>query len=89
MVKQGFIAGGLLLALVLGLLWRASALAQGEMGNSAPLAYLISTQAASSSTSLQFTSLPTNYNRLLLHCNALLVSSSGGCIELLVGESGG
>ncbi len=70
------------------MLWRVGASAQ-QMYKSAPVPYLISTQIASSTTSLQFTPLPTNYTTLLLSCTALLASSSNGCIQLIVGESTG
>ena len=47
---------------------------------------LISTQTASSSASLQFTSLPTTYNTLFLNCTGLLGSSGGAILYWQVGE---
>ena len=47
---------------------------------------LISTQTASSSSSLQFTNLPTSYNTLFLNCSGLLMNSNSTAPQLLVGE---
>ena len=50
---------------------------------------LISTQTASSSASLQFTNLPTNYNTLFLNCAGLEVTTNGTSINVYPGESTG
>ena len=50
---------------------------------------LISTQTASASASLQFTSLPTSYNTLFLNCASLVVSANGTNVNFFVGESAG
>jgi hypothetical protein len=47
---------------------------------------LISTQTASASASLQFTSLPTTYNTYLLNCNALLPATNAVHLQLQFGE---
>jgi len=50
---------------------------------------LISTQTASSSASLQFTSLPTSYNTLFMNCNGLLASNGTANLYFRVGEGAG
>ncbi len=50
---------------------------------------LISTQTASASASLQFTSLPTSYNTLFLNCEGLTMTSAGGTVQVYVGEGAG
>ena len=87
-IADAFLVAAFLVALLMGMLWRVEASAQ-QMYNGAPVVRLISTQLASSTTSLNFAPLPTNYNRLFLACTALLASSSDGCIQLIVGESSG
>jgi hypothetical protein len=50
---------------------------------------LIGIQTASSSTTLQFTSLPTTYNTLYLDCDGLLSSTTGAFFYIRIGESTG
>lgn len=60
-------------------------IAEGAAGGSGgPM--LISTQTASSSSSLQFTNLPSTYNTLFLNCAGLLMNSNSTAPQLLVGE---
>jgi hypothetical protein len=89
MVRQGFIAGGLLLALLLGLLWPVSALAQQQFYNNTGVNGLVATITANAASSIQFTGAnwSTNYNSLYLNCTALTASTSGVTLEMEVGES--
>lgn len=50
---------------------------------------LLATLTANSSSSLQFTNIPNNYNSWLLNCTGLLGSVSGTTLKLEVGESTG
>jgi hypothetical protein len=50
---------------------------------------LISTQTASSSTSLQFTGLPSTYNTLFLNCSGLFTSGKTVTPRLQIGEGAG
>jgi hypothetical protein len=50
---------------------------------------LISTQTASASASLQFTSLPTSYNTLFLNCAGLLPSANATFYSIYLGEGAG
>ena len=63
-------------------------MSEGAIGSTGGLT-LISTQAASSSASLQFTSLPTSYNTLFLNCAGLLASAGGTLLFIEVGEGAG
>jgi hypothetical protein len=92
MVRDGFIAAGLLLALILGLLWRVSAIAQetynsGSVGGT--VNGLIATVTANAASSVQFSGAnwSSNYNSLYLNCSALTASTSGVTLGLKVGES--
>ena len=51
--------------------------------------FIISTQTASSSTTLQFTNLPTSYNTLFLNCTGVVTGSNGQQLQLIVGEGAG
>jgi hypothetical protein len=51
--------------------------------------YWVSSLAAASSASLQFTGLPTAYARLALNCTGLVPSIAGSGISVNVGEGGG
>lgn len=88
MVKQGFIAGGLLAALLLALLWRVSAMAQEGYGNGV-VNGLIATVTASGASSIQLTgaSWSTNYNSLFLNCSGIRAGTSGATLALKVAES--
>jgi hypothetical protein len=87
-VKQGFIAAGLLLALILGILWHVSASAQQSYNNVA-VNGLIATVTASAASSIQFTGAnwSTNYNSLYLNCSDLTVSASGNYLLMRVAEA--
>jgi hypothetical protein len=63
-------------------------MAYGAIGSTGGL-YLISTQTASASASLQFTSLPTSYNTLFLNCSDLIFSNSSAARYFRVGEGAG
>jgi hypothetical protein len=68
-----------------GTTWRG----MGGGGGSGGLT-LISTQTASGSAVMQFTSLPTGYNTLFLNCTGLLASNvSSTTFSLYVGEGAG
>ena len=60
----------------------------GGGGGSSGGLTLISTQTASASASLQFTSLPTSYNTLFLNCNGLQPVTNNTSLELQYGEGG-
>jgi hypothetical protein len=51
-----------------------------------PAMTLISTQLASTSTSLQWTGLGSSYNTYMLDCNGLTMTTSGVSLEMQVGE---
>jgi hypothetical protein len=67
--------------------------ASAQLANGAPAWFLIDTQNANSSSSLQFTTSTAtwsqNYNRLFLNCQGLIPSVSGATLALKVGESTG
>lgn len=63
-------------------------MSEGAIGASGGL-MLISTQTASSSASLQFTSLPSSYNTLFLNCADLLFSNSTATVHPVIGEGAG
>ena len=89
-ITGAFLVAACLVAFLVGMLWCVGASAQeAQMYGGAPAPHLIARQLASSTTSLNFAPLPTNYTTLLLSCTALLASSSNGCIQLIVGESSG
>jgi hypothetical protein len=91
MVRQGFMAGGLLAAFLLGILWPVSAMAQQQYYNNVGVNGLIATVTAGGASSIQFTGAnwSTNYNSLYLNCSALTVSTAGATLALEVGESSG
>lgn len=63
-------------------------MAMGSPGASSGL-NLISTQTASNSAALQFTNLPTSYNRLVLSCTGIITSAARATVELQFGEGAG
>jgi hypothetical protein len=62
---------------------------KGSGGGSSGGLTLISTQTASASASLQFTSLPTTYNTLFLNCSGLITSANTVIPKFYIGEGAG
>jgi hypothetical protein len=61
-------------------------IAFGGVGSVGGPSTFVVTQTASSSASLQFTSLPTSYNTLFLNCTGLMLSSGTATLALYLGE---